>query len=358
VLYFFVWSFGLLMVPAALHGGIGERIAVEGPAVFDPLGLATFLQLLGASVPGGDLQGLSIGIQIVDEPIARVNWPGLKWTAASVVARLAGVAWAALPFGLSLLFFDRFDPARRGRRGGRHGAAGRAAPLRASAVVPEEAGAAAATAGMPTVLTALHLPPATVAPRLGRAVAAEARMLWTAAGPLRWLLVAAALLAAAPGPAGQGGTAALLLLLAPAISEAAARERLAGTGALVFSQPSVPASIVLWKASAVAAFVGLAGLPRLAAATVVSPERGLTFLLGLAFVATLATGAGALSGGGKLFTALYVVLWYGAINGVPALDFSGAFAPRPSPAAVAALLGLSAGVLALAVLVERRRRSS
>ena len=46
--------------------------------------------------------------------------------------------------------------------------------------------------------------------------------------------------------------AAFLVLLVPVIAEVAAREDLAGTRALVYSQPGVPSSPVLWKAAAVA----------------------------------------------------------------------------------------------------------
>lgn len=368
VVYFFVWSFGLLLLPAALHGGMDGHRSVEGPAVFDPIGLATFIQLVGEATPGTPTGGISIGLQVFDRPVERVVWPGLRWSFAQVAARLAAVGWAALPFGLAVLLFDRFDPARAGsrRRGRKLAPAAGDSPTGTSAVAVAFAGAAqpaggaaAVTPFRPRQLAAL--PPVTVRPGAWSAVLAEARLLVQTAGPLRWLLVVAALAAALPAGVGQVGTAALLLLLAPVLSEVAARERLHGTGPLVFSQPGVPLSPVLWKAAAVALVVGVLGLPRLLglfAASALAPERAVTFVLGLAFLTAFAVAAGALTGGGKLFTGAYVALWYMAVNGAPPLDFSGAFAPTPDPVAIAGFAAAGAALLLAALAVERRQTTT
>ena len=85
-------------------------------------------------------------------------------------------------------------------------------------------------------------------PTATRAMLAEARLIWESASWIKWPLALAAILAGLlPGNLAQG---IFLVLLVPVISEAAAREDLAGTRSLVFSQPGVPASPVLWKAAA------------------------------------------------------------------------------------------------------------
>jgi hypothetical protein len=356
-LFFFVWAFGLLVVPAELHGGLDRSRQTEGPALYDPIGIATFVQLLEESVPGMRPGGISIGLQIMDQPIERVEWPGVRWTATGVLARLATLAWAVVPFGLAVLLFDRFDPARR-RRPRRLRRPAAAAPGELAA-----AGAAAveATAAAPGVLTAealRSLPPVALHPTAWHAVRAEVRLLFLAAAPVvRWALLPAALLAAAPAGPGRAGTAALLFLLAPLLAETAARERLEGTGALVFSQPAVPLSPLLWKAAAAGTAVLALGLPRLVLTTVTDPRRALVFLLGITAVALFAVAAGSLTGGGKLFTGLYVALWYVAVGSTgegPSLDFSGAFAPEPRPQVAATFLAAAAALLAAAYGVERR----
>ena len=48
------------------------------------------------------------------------------------------------------------------------------------------------------------------------------------------------------GTVGLGASAVLLVLLIPVVAEVAAREQLSGTRSLVFSQPAIPSSAVLW----------------------------------------------------------------------------------------------------------------
>ncbi len=59
-----------------------------------------------------------------------------------------------------------------------------------------------------------------------------------------------------------------------AVSEVAARESLAGTRGLVFAQPGLPASPVLWKAGAILVFSLAFGLPCAARALARSPAAG------------------------------------------------------------------------------------
>ena len=186
---------------------------------------------------------------------------------------------------------------------------------------------------------------------------AEARLIWDGASWLKWPLLVVALVAPfVPGEGGRLAAGALLLLLAPVISEVSAREDLEGTRSLVWSQPSLPASAVLWKLGAVFAFVLALGGPLALGIAARAPEHGVAFVAGLAFVSAFAVSAGTLTRGGKLFTGVYLMLWYGASSGAAALDFCGALSGRPSLATTLAYLAAGAVAILVAVLAERRRQ--
>jgi hypothetical protein len=148
-----------------------------------------------------------------------------------------------------------------------------------------------------------------------------------------------------------------LILLVPVISEAAAREDLSGTRALVFSQPAVPASAVLWKAAAVGLFVLMLGAPMAIHAFFVSPVRGLACVAGLLAIAGVSVGFGSLTSGGKLFTGLYAVVWYMALSNLPEADFTAALSKDPRPLVSVLYLGLGAVLVASAMGRERLRRA-
>jgi hypothetical protein len=186
-------------------------------------------------------------------------------------------------------------------------------------------------------------------------VLAELILTWRAASWLKWPLLLTALVAPlVPGDGAAGGIALFLLLLAPPIAEVAAREELAGTTAITFAQPGVPRSAVAWKAAAVAAFVGIAGVPVVARSFARGATHGAAMVLALAFVAAAAVGLGSLSRGGKLFLGGYTALWYVAIQRDSPLDFSGAFA-APDLARSATFAAVGAATLVAAWAVERAR---
>lgn len=332
-----LWFFAF----AALASGFtprGETGRLEHLPRIDPFGMATLQWLVEESVP--QATGVSSGLIFHDRPITRVDWSGVTVTPAVVRQRFLSLLTFLLPLAAAALFFDRFDPARA-RRFRRH-ARGRAPdPAAAFETLPEA----------PVFVPGKGDPPA---PSAARSVLAEARLTWDAASLLKWPLLAAALVPPfLPAAAFPFGAAAFLLLLAPAIAEVACREDLAGTRALVFSQPGVPLSPVLWKAGALLAFVLALGVPCLGAAAV--RGRGVGLLAGLLFTAGAAAGLGALSRGGKLFLALYTALWYFAVNRLPFADFTGLFV---EPSAPRAAFYLSVGVLSVSAAwtVERARR--
>lgn len=333
-----IWFFAF----AALASGFTPR-RTDGRLAhlprFDPFGMATLQWMVEESMP--QATGISTGLIFHKEPITRVDWPGVTVTPAVLRQRFLSLLAALLPLAAATLFFDRFDPARA-RRFPR--------PARGRAAIP--AAAFETLPDVPVFVSGRDAPPS---PSAARSILAEARLTWDAASLLKWPLLAAAILPPfLPAAAFPFGAAAFLLLLAPTIAEVASREELAGTRALVFSQPGVPLSPVLWKAGAVLGFVLAFGLPCAARAATGSPAAGIAFVTGLLFTAGLAAGFGSLSAGGKLFLGVYTAVWYLAVNRLPFADFTGLFA---EPSAPRAALYLLVGVLSTgaAWAVERAR---
>jgi hypothetical protein len=322
-----IWFFLFAILVSGFNARDGKGRVVHAPLV-DPLGMATLEAHVARSLP--EAVSISSGLIFHDKPFLRVPWTGPRITPPDVASRVVSLVAALLPLGAALFFFDRFDPARAGRRlrAGRQAAAAVPAP-------EPSAFAALAALGRPVALD----------PTPARAVLAEARLAWDASSLLKWPLLAAALGAPFLPPAAfPFGAAGMLLLLGAAISEIAARESLAGTRSLVFAQPGVPASPALWKAGAILVFVLAFGLPSAVGAAVLGPAAGAAFLGGLLFTAGLAAGFGSLSGGGKLFLGVYTAVLYFAVNRLPVADFTGLFTNPSAPRTLAFLLAGAASV--------------
>ena len=346
VLWFFVFLFGLVKLPMDLSGvdvdDPGRKTPMSRP-VFDPAGVATDQWLVRSTVPP-DATAISSGHITREKPIERVPWAGIPVTAALVGMRALNFGIALLPLLPAILIFDRFDPAR-GRRKSRG--------VRSRNFGSELAGRLGRSNPKKRDLTPapVALTPVTVRPSTLASILAEARLVWESASFVKWPLALAAMLAGlTPGNFSQ---ALFLLLLVPVISEAAAREKMAGTASLVFSQPGVPGSPALWKTAAVGLVVLALGAPLTIRELLVSPGRGLACLAGLAAVAAIAVGMGALSGGGKLFTAVYLVVWYMGLSNVSFADFTSALSKNPEPLYALAYLGAGALLVGAAVARER-----
>jgi ABC-type transport system involved in multi-copper enzyme maturation permease subunit len=342
IIWFFTFGFvvSLTAIPART-GKPGGR----GLPLFDPAGAGTLEQLVVASLPDARPGSIATGHIIRDHAPERVAWNGIVITPSVVWARLAALLWTIPPLLAALLAFDRFDPACKPRTG---------RLFRRRMARDGLTEGADRIPSAPLALSALPSPPH---PSLLRSVAAESLLLWQTASLARWLLLAGSVTAVfVPKSAISGVLAAWLILLIPMISEAAAREDIAGTQALVFSQPGIPLRSAPWKALSIALFVGVAALPILARLAATSPERAAGFALGLVFVSGFAAGAGAISRGGKLFAAVYLCLWYAAASGLADADFAGAFTMHPDlrVCALFALAGI--GWVAVAAAVEKLRR--
>ena len=346
VIWFFASLFLLIALPELLRRGPDGS---HRPS-FDPTGLATLNGLVESSLPPG-AHRVSMGLLISDKPLVRVPWAGIELSAGDVAARFASLLWVAPPFFLAVLLFDRFDPARRLSWHRARRTAHDPPIVAESASDPNGA--------QPAPLPRLSdLASGLAKPGMGAALLAETRLIWNSAPILRWALLAASVIGAVlPGEAASWAAAAFLLLLVPVISEAGAREALAGTDALVFPQPSLPRSPTLWKAGSLALFLLANSAPLLVRATFSSAAQLVALVTGLLFVAAFATGAAILTGGGKLFSGLYLTLLYAAANRISAADFCGSFGGGLGPGVRCGYLLVGAAFVGLAMLVERRRRA-
>lgn len=352
VVWFFVFLFGLVKLPMDIAGIDVDQPGRKGTMtrpVFDPAGIATDEWLVRQTVPA-NATGISSGHITRDKEIERVPWKGVPLTAGLAGMRAVNLLIALVPLLPAILLFDRFDPARgrlRARREGFFGRLARRWKERGFAAVPEGD-------GLPR--PAVTLTPVTARPTAAAAILAEARLVWESASFVKWPLAVAAMLAGLlPGNLAQG---AFLVLLVPVISEAAAREKLAGTGPLVFSQPGVPTSPVLWKTAAVGLVVLALGAPLAVRNLLVSPARGLACVGGLAAIAAISAAMGSLTAGGKLFTGLYLVCWYMGLSNVAPADFTSALSAKPEPVYCFIYIGVAAALLLAAYGRERVRAAA
>ena len=347
VLWFFVFLFGLVKLPLDMAGlgddGAPTKSTMSRPW-FDPSGIVTDQWMIRHTIPG-DVKGVSTGHITRDKGIERVAWNPPRVTAEFVAMRTFNLALAGIPLALAVLIFDRFDPARGRRRARKQGPLARLVEKLKGGRFAEVADAD----GLP--VRAVALSPVAPHPTAKGAIYAEARLIWESATWIKWPLAIAALLAGLlPGNFAQG---LFLVLLVPVISEVAAREKLAGTRALVYSQPGVPSSPALWKAAAVSIVVLMLGAPLAMKCFLVSPIRGLASAAGLLAVAGVSVGLGSLSSGGKLFSGLYLAVWYMGLSNLPAADFTSALSAQPVPMYSFLYMGLGAVLVGGAVVRER-----
>jgi len=340
VAWFFTFIFVVAAASVSRHADNGRLISKSVPA-FDPSGAATIEQLVVESIPDAKNRSVSTGHIVLDRTPVRVPWKGIRITGPVVAARIANFFWAVPPLFGALLLFDRFDPARR-----KFAAPRRRRPKGADPVTPMSTD---------TPERALAIAPVRARPGFARSAAAEALLLWQSGPLVKWLLLgASAACLFVPAAALTGVAAAWLVLLVPVIAEAAAREDLAGTRSLVFSQPGIPKSAVTWKASSLALFLLVLGAPPAVRFAMISGARGFAWVTGLLFVAGFASGAGTLTRGGKLFSGILLVLWYIALSGARDFDFCGITGGATGIGLRVVYLGCGLAFVYAAAMVERR----
>lgn len=329
-----------LLDPSGLYRiGIGMRDAAK--AVFPDYGG-------GLSVSIGPEAGPAQGT---------FRWEGVAWTLPVILQRLWNVGLAGVVVLGAALAFDRFDPARAGARGRKPK---QVVDTGADLVTEVQA---APTAPAAAAISAAHLTGVGRNARFLGAWIAELRLALEGT-PRVWRLVALGLLIAGVAAPLKGCREWVLPLawIWPVLvwSGLGARERRHRTESLVFSAAhslgrQLPAA---WLAGVgVAALTGLTVAIRLLLA---GDFGGLgAWVVGALFIPSLALACGVWSGSGKLFEALYTMLWYvGPMHQVPSLDYLGATRQGIAQGMPVVYAISAAALLALAFVGRKRQLDS
>jgi hypothetical protein len=350
VAYFLVWT------AAVVGGGLGR---VHGAGIGDALGngaiLPELLRAASEALPRIDPQTahFNIGFNIMrhPHPFETFAWSGPSWSAPVLAGRAAwAVFGVAIAFGASLPF-DRFDPARRRLR---------VAKPRRGRAVESPAAAVGASADAAIRPRATSLPqPASRGFALPALYAAELRLSLLAVP--RFLGLVSVGLAIAIWLAPLAFAREWLLPWAWIVpflawSGLGSRDARHGTEPLLFSSPNpvwgqLPA---LWLAGfTVALALSLGVVVRLAVAGDVA--GAIAVLTGAAFIPSFALACGTWTASGRLFEALYPLMWYiGPLEKAIVLDYS---ASTPAVVTYGTPAGFAvAGVTLAALAVAGRSR--
>jgi hypothetical protein len=333
VLYFFLWTFGLVM---------GAEAHVDDPSGIQLLYRST-RAALHASDPNDSTKfafQLSIG---GDHAYRTFVWNGIDWTPKILLVRLLWVAAAIALALLASVFFHRFDPAKEWMRR-------RTAVLPASSAPTQSEEITQAPLPV-SMISASHLTPLvrrSTRLRFPQLVASELRLLlkgqrWW------WYAVAAGLLIgelASPLASAREGVL-LVAWIWPILlwSQMGCRESRCATGPLIFSSEhaltrQLPA---LWTAGVAVATLTGGGVGIRLLMTRDWPSLA-AWISAAIFIPSLALALGVSSGTSIPFEALYTAWWYmGPAHHLPTLDFIGttSASSRPADYALAALILLA-----------------
>lgn len=339
IAWFFVWMICVIAGNGTPLGGMG--------AVTASMHAAMTAQHLP---PAGEF---SVGFTRVDHALRTFTWHGLGPSGGLITSRVVLIAAAAVLAVLPASWFGRFEPARaRPRRAGTPAASDEipGTPLRAG-------GQAARTTPPPAYKP---LPSAAARPALAawRLLAGEARIL-VQGTPRWWWLVAAAINAASLAvPASivkpAGASTALLLSAAwiwPALiwSRLGTQRHENGLGTLLGAYPGAYRQVAAeWAAGfLLTAVTGLGPLVRMAAS---GDGPGVAaWIAGAMFIPALALMLGTASRTHRMFQAIYIILWYAAVNQVQAADYMGTVLVIGRPAGPSPLLTAGTAIAMLAV---------
>jgi hypothetical protein len=354
IAWFFLWMIFAIAGAGVPLGGLGTVAASMRRAM-----VAQHLR------PGE----FSVGFTKLDHPLQAFTWAGLSpaggFVAARLVLILAGICLAVLP----AIWFGRFDPARaRPRR-----AAAEAGRGRASVPVPATAASvpAAGRASRSPALAYGPLSPSAAAPGhgFGRLLAGEVRILVQGTSRWWWLAAAALNVAGLAVPSSlvkpAGASTALLLSAAwiwPVLiwSRLGTQRHENGLGTLLGAYPAVYRQLAgEWAAGlALTAVAGLGPLLRVAIAA--DGPRVAAWIAGALFITSLALLLGTASRTHRLFQAIYVIMWYAAVNQLAAADYMGTVLVNGRPAGPSAPLiaGISLAMLAVTFTIRAAQHAT
>jgi len=215
------------------------------------------------------------------------------------------------------------------------------------------------------------LSPAKARPGLAfrRLLAGEMRILVQGTSRWWWLVAAALNAASLAVPADlvkpAGASTALLLSAAwiwPVLiwSRLGTQRRENGLDTLLGAYPATYRQLAAeWAAGlALTALAGLGPLLRMAIAA--DGPRVAAWVAGALFIPSLALVLGAASRTHRMFQALYVILWYAAVNQVAAADYMGTVLAggRPAGPSPSLIAGVSLAMLAIAFIIRAAQHAT
>jgi len=284
--------------------------------------------------------GFTLGARTADsrrgpDELKLFSWEGISWTPEMVGRRLSWYLFAFLVTLLAVPFFDRFDGAARTKTRRRK----------------KESDAGDRISRLVTGLTSVRL-----SSRFGRLLIAELRLMlkglhWA------WYLVALGFVIAgffAPTEAVKQSLLAITWIWPLLVwSKMGMREGYYGTGQLIFTAPGIRMRQILasWGAGvAVALATGIGAGTNLLFAGDTHALAG--FFAAVLFIPAFALAMGVLSGGSKLFEAIYIFWWYvGPMNRIPTVDFTGM---ASDPAATAGYVAFAIACVGVAYAARGR----
>ncbi len=345
VVFFFLWA--LVFGPGMMSMEADKSRIVTRTADF--YGIAAPLADFEDQIPAGALRegGLSIGANVGAKPPTPVPWAGVASDVRWILDRALWM-FAFIPvLLLAAPFFDRFDPARGGRRRADAPAVGMAEDA--------DAGAAPWHALTP-------LPASRVGWRPATQLVAELRLLLKRR-PLWWYAIVVGLWIAGfvvdAGDAVKWVVPVAWLWGLTQFSELGARAEIHNTGTLLASAPS-PLRRQLPLQWLAGTFFALLLVAPLVAKLLLTGPAGLAVqvVIGAMFVTALTLALGALSGGARLFELTFLMLTYVALQNLAPARFSGnpgmALSESYAPLYLVLAVALVAFALALRALAMRR----
>ncbi|MDB1088339.1 hypothetical protein PJ985_12260 [Streptomyces sp. ACA25] len=371
----------LFAATPVLRGGVGNVVwfvvalivAIGGQsasAPLDGLGVHRFAESLRAALtaqhPDASTTDFSLGLTYLDDPLIPFTWDGFHPGGGFLLTRLLLVALAIAVALLPALWFGRFDPSRARHRGGvpvTSPVDTEGGPAGGGGAVP----AAVPAAGPATTMTVSRLRTDVAAgstPGSGmlRLLSGELRILVQGLSPWWWAVVAALTLAALTLPVDTVvGVVLPMCWVWPVLvwSRLGTQQVEYGLESLLGAYPRPrPRLVAQWAAGSV--LTAVTGAGPLVRMVIDGDTAGVAaWCAAVLFIPAFALSLGTVSRSHRLFQALYLPLWYIAVNGIPALDFMGAVRTDgqpagPHPAFVAAC---ALALLATALLAGSARRA-
>jgi len=362
VAYFFVW----LVTIITLLEGLFDEVTHLAQPTNDLLGftrsMADIQQRVLAVEPDADM-GSGLITPVRDREVSTFTWDGIGWTAGIILGR---VTWAGLAVAIALasaIPFDRFDPALSRPRLEREGFFPRLQERIGAIRRGEFLRRKSTETGGIQVATAAHLTPLAATVKRGRffgVLVAELKLMFRGHS-LIWYAGAIGLIVACLASPLDDVQQYLLpaVWLWPVLiwSQMGIRERRYNTGQMVFSVPhpvsrQLPA---IWLAGVIFTVIAGSGAwMRLALTGEITSL--LAWFVGAFFVPALALALGVWIGDSRAFETVYPLLWYiGVINQVPAFDYAGVTAGGLAMGMPFVYMGITAGLVVLAVIGRWRQ---